>query len=199
MTDEVEQSAPVEAALAPEAPASVEAPAAPEIPTVEPTPEPVAADQTPTTPLDAAVPSVESSSEVQVAEIAEPIVSEPIATEPPTEPAATPSQPPPTPAPQPSSPTQSSPPTHAQQSVPILLPPDDLVLRGLAARRARREAKLQKVLELVKKEGPLGSIDVQKHLHVSDSTATRYLKELVRQGKLKRVGSPSRARYEIAG
>ncbi|MEK7155618.1 MAG: DeoR family transcriptional regulator [Patescibacteria group bacterium] len=96
-------------------------------------------------------------------------------------------------------PTQSSPPTPAQQPRTTLLSPNDLALRGLAARRARREARLQKILELVKKEGSIGSLDVQKYLHVSDSTATRYLKELVAQGKLKRVGSPSHARYEIAG
>ena len=79
-----------------------------------------------------------------------------------------------------------------------LLSPSDLATRGLAERQAHREEKLQKILGLVQKEGSIGSTDVQKYLHVSDSTATRYLKELIKQGKLKRVGSPNRARYEIA-
>lgn len=184
MADEAEQSVPAEAAPTAEAPAQVETSAAPETP-AEPTPEPIATDQTTATPVEATAPSAEPPPEVLASEVAEPIVSEPIPIELRTEPVATP--------------TQSSPPTPAQQPRTTLLSPNDLALRGLAARRARREARLQKILELVKKEGSIGSLDVQKYLHVSDSTATRYLKELVAQGKLKRVGSPSHARYEIAG
>ena len=106
-----------------------------------------------------------------------------------------------------SSPATPSEPTPAsqQKTSPALqpsssiLPPTDLARRGLAARRERREAKLRKILELVKKERSIGSKDVQKYLHASDSAATDYLNALVIQGKLKRIGSMYRARYELVG
>ena len=37
---------------------------------------------------------------------------------------------------------------------------------------------------------------VENLLGVSDSTATRYLALLVRQGRLKRIGHPRHARYQ---
>ncbi len=39
---------------------------------------------------------------------------------------------------------------------------------------------------------------VEKLLHVSDATATRYLAQLVKDGKLKRIGKDGSSRYELA-
>ena len=151
------------------------APAA-EAPIVESIPaESVAADQAPegSAPVPDAVPDVATETRGPVVAQSQP---------------ATPSDPAPisqqttTPVPQPSS---------------SILPATDLARRGLAARRERREAKLQKIIGLVKKEVTIGSKDIQKYLHVSDSAATDYLNELVKRGTLKRVGPRSRARYEL--
>jgi len=52
-------------------------------------------------------------------------------------------------------------------------------------------------LELAKKKGEITNDDVEKLLHVSDDTATRYLFQLVKEGKLLRVGRPKKAKYKI--
>jgi hypothetical protein len=68
---------------------------------------------------------------------------------------------------------------------------------------ARKEARLAKIMALVEKRktprhgsGHITNDDVEKLLRVSDATATRYLAELVRRGKLRLIGSHEHARYE---
>ena len=85
-------------------------------------------------------------------------------------------------------------PTTAQ---PQTLSSSDLPARGLAARRARKDAKLQKILALAREKEFITNDDVEKLLHVSNKTATRYLNELIKQGKLQRVGSESHAQYKL--
>ena len=163
MVDETEQSAPVEAVPATEAPAAESASS-----------ESVATDQAP----EASIPVPDSAPSV-VMETTEPALQSLPAT--PGEPA----------------PASQQTATSAPRSLSSILPVTDLARRGLAARRDRKKAKLRKILEHVKKEGAVGSKDVQKYLHVSDSAATDYLNELVKRGALKRDGPRSRARYEI--
>jgi Fic family protein len=67
-------------------------------------------------------------------------------------------------------------------------------LESLKGRKAKR---LEKILQLAKEKGQITNDDVEKHLHVSDKTATRYLNELVRGGKLKRLDYPFHAKYQI--
>jgi len=52
-------------------------------------------------------------------------------------------------------------------------------------------------LHLAKEKGEITNDDVEKLLHVSDRSASRYLNELVRQGRLKRIGPPSHAKYQL--
>jgi predicted HTH transcriptional regulator len=67
-------------------------------------------------------------------------------------------------------------------------------LESLKERKAKR---LEKILQLAREKGEITNDDVERLLHVSDKTATRYLNELVREGKLKRLGSPSHVKYQI--
>jgi DeoR/GlpR family transcriptional regulator of sugar metabolism len=61
---------------------------------------------------------------------------------------------------------------------------------------ARKQARLEKVVVLAAEKRVVTNDDVQKLLRVSDATATRYLNELVRQGRLKRSGVRAGTRCE---
>jgi hypothetical protein len=69
--------------------------------------------------------------------------------------------------------------------------------RFLESLKERKAKRLEKILQLAKEKGEITNDDVERLLRVSDKTATRYLNELVREGKLKRLGSPSHAKYQI--
>ena len=56
----------------------------------------------------------------------------------------------------------------------------------------RREKKLLKIMALFAKQTAVTNDEVEKLLHVSDATATRYLSELEKRGKLKQVGTTGR-------
>ena len=61
----------------------------------------------------------------------------------------------------------------------------------------RREKKLAKIMTLFAKQTTVTNDEVEKLLHVSDATATRYLSILAERGKLKQVGHTGRGvRYE---
>ena len=57
----------------------------------------------------------------------------------------------------------------------------------------RREKKLLKIMEQFAKQTEITNDEVEKLLHVSDATATRYLSELEKRGKLKQVGATGRS------
>jgi len=111
-------------------------------------------------------------------------------------------------APVPSTPaTPSEPPVTTVATTPVsfpqtasaaLLPATELPARGLAARRARTQENLDTVLILAGKQEYITNDDVEKHLHVSNATASRYLSMLVKVGKLLRIGSKSHARYKLS-
>ena len=63
------------------------------------------------------------------------------------------------------------------------------------ARRKGMEEKKGKILELLKEKNKITNNDVEKLLGVSDATATRYLDELEKQGKIKQIGKTGRAVY----
>jgi hypothetical protein len=58
--------------------------------------------------------------------------------------------------------------------------------KAWAAHRIHRDANLEKVMELARKKGTIDRTDVRLHLQVAQATATRYLTELVHEGKLVR-------------
>jgi len=69
---------------------------------------------------------------------------------------------------------------------------------ALEKRKANRNAKLEKIVAYANLKRRVTNNDVQMLLRVSDATATRYLSELVRAGRLKRIGAPKRPTYEPA-
>jgi predicted HTH transcriptional regulator len=90
------------------------------------------------------------------------------------------------PQPQPEIPTQ---PEHSRLR--------QLWQKALEKIRERKSKRLEKILQLAKEKGEITNDDIEKLLHVSDRAASRYLNELVRQGRLKRIGSPSHAKYQL--
>ena len=54
--------------------------------------------------------------------------------------------------------------------------------------QSRKQQDLEKILTLFEKKEKITNDDVEKGLKCSDSSAFRYLRELVRQGKIKRLG-----------
>lgn len=64
------------------------------------------------------------------------------------------------------------------------------------ARIRKYEARLKKVYDLAKTSGKVSNDDIQKHLRVSDATASRYARELVKRGLLRKSGNRKSTRYE---
>jgi predicted HTH transcriptional regulator len=62
--------------------------------------------------------------------------------------------------------------------------------------RSRKTERLEKIMQLAREWGTITNKDVQLRLQISDSTATRYLNELVKQARLKRTGIRAGAKYE---
>lgn len=79
---------------------------------------------------------------------------------------------------------------------PTPTPPNivqELLIKARAAIQARRQQKMEKIVAHVNEKGKIANDEVEKLLRVSDSTATRYLLTLAKDGRLKRVGSRGRA------
>ena len=174
MTDEAEQVSPLEDPE-PARPESVEGVEG--LPTEVAPAEPAAAAAAPA--------SVEPTDEVRPHQpepvtppVPEPVV-EPVAPPPPAAPAAPPPEAAASPAPAPT--PRPSTGAHMREVV-----------------RAKKQARLEKIVALAIEKRVKTNDDVQKRLGVSDATATNYLRELVRQGRLKKTGVRAGTRYETA-
>ncbi len=72
-------------------------------------------------------------------------------------------------------------------------PSRDLLVKARATIQDRKRKKLDKILEFLNTKGKLTNDEVEKLLHVSDATATRYLSALEKEGKIKQVGKTGKA------
>ncbi len=72
---------------------------------------------------------------------------------------------------------------------------DDLRARANAARTQRRAENLERIIVLAGEKGNITNDDVRDHLRVSQSTATAYLGELTRSGRLRRAGTAKWTKY----
>lgn len=63
-----------------------------------------------------------------------------------------------------------------------------LVGKAHQATQARKRKKLDHAMGLFAKQASITNDDVEKHLHISDATASRYLGILEKENKIKRVG-----------
>jgi hypothetical protein len=61
---------------------------------------------------------------------------------------------------------------------------------------AKKQKKLEKIVELARQKGKINNADICKLLHASQSSATRYAEELVKQGRIKRFGTAKNTFYQ---
>ncbi len=180
MTDDAVQSAPAEPAPTPE-------PAAPTQPT-EPSPTPIES-----APVAEQAASVEPAPVIPEESQSAP---EPTMEPPEVEAEVSESQPPAQRASSP--PQQQAPAAQSPQSVPSAKWSAADRARAVAKHVGRKEARLARVVELAKEKGRITNDDIEKLLHVSDATASRYGTILVQRGLLKREGKGRGASYIIA-
>ena len=64
----------------------------------------------------------------------------------------------------------------------------DFFAKAAQAIQFRKQKKLTKIMTLFLKKTHITNDEVEKLLHVSDATATRYLSQLEKQGKIKQSG-----------
>lgn len=160
--------------------------------TSQPTVEPAAPPEAATAPAESEV--VQSEPETQTAQIP---ASEPLPPEPePFDPA----QDKPTPAPEPRQAAMANAsvaPAPASTSSPQATHPAqtgrDLLVKARATIQDRKRKKLDKILEALNTKGKITNDEVEKLLHVSDATATRYLSALEKEGKIQQVGKTGKA------
>lgn len=69
--------------------------------------------------------------------------------------------------------------------------------RAVEARKQKREENLTQVLELAQKKGKIDNLDVRDFLHISQTTATDYLRTLVISGKLRKEGKAKATVYSL--
>jgi hypothetical protein len=88
-----------------------------------------------------------------------------------------------------------SPPTNAPNPIPMPLYKRYLKLAQEKI-QYRKRAKLEKIVVEARTHGSITNDACEKLLHISDSTAQRYLAQLVKDGRLRRVGDHSETMYE---
>lgn len=136
---------------------------------------------------------------------------EPLNPEPTSEP-----QPPPKPLPEPSAPSPeptqalepaiepepqpvpqpvSAPEPQVIASVSLVSRARELLIKAREVIQFRKHKKLEKIMGLFLKKQSITNDDIQKLLYVSDATATRYLKQLETEGRIRRQGVPGHASY----
>jgi hypothetical protein len=151
------------------------------------------APEAPAAPVEASVESVIAAPAVEIpAAASPPSVATPAPEITPPSPELPPIETPKPEIPQPSPAPQPVPPTNPTTSITI----KDRLYAALEKIQFRKRAKLDKVLALAAKKRSIKNDDVEELLKVSDSTAQRYLNQLVREGKLRRSGPPQNAVYE---
>ena len=87
----------------------------------------------------------------------------------------------------------AAPPLASAPATGVLHVARDLLVKARATIQFRKTAKLEKILTALQKKNHITNDEVEKLLHVSDATATRYLEALVKQGKIKKIGTTGKA------
>ena len=118
----------------------------------------------------------------------------------PPNPPPTTNNPPPIP-PSPPSPQSPTPPQAIPPSPPPVITFGDLLRevrqKGQEVRRQKREARLNKIFSLFSTRPCIINRDVRDLLHVSQSTATAYLSQLIKMGKLVKEGKGKYLKYRL--
>jgi predicted HTH transcriptional regulator len=74
---------------------------------------------------------------------------------------------------------------------------DDARVRAIAARRKKREDKLQLILAYVAEHGSIVNDEIQEVAGLADQSAYNYAKLLVKRGELKILGTGVGTRYVL--
>ena len=69
----------------------------------------------------------------------------------------------------------------------------ELLVKARNMIQFRKKKKLDKVMTLFLKKQKITNDEVEKFMHVSDATATRYLSQLEKEGKIKQTGKTGKA------
>lgn len=69
----------------------------------------------------------------------------------------------------------------------------NLLVKARTTIQDRKRKKLEKIMEVLTAKGKITNDEVEKLLHVSDATATRYLSALEKEGKIQQVGKTGKA------
>jgi ribosomal protein S25 len=76
---------------------------------------------------------------------------------------------------------------------PVINLARDLAAKARAVIQGRKRVKLEKILTEITKKGFVTNDHVEKLLHVSDATATRYLTQLEKEEKIQQVGKTGKS------
>lgn len=85
------------------------------------------------------------------------------------------------------------PPTQASIITPVVNLARDLAAKARAVIQNRKRVKLDKILAEITKKGSVTNDQVEKLLRVSDATATRYLSQLEKEGKIQQIGKTGKS------
>ena len=69
----------------------------------------------------------------------------------------------------------------------------ELLVKARNMIQLRKRKKLDKVMTLFLKKQKITNDEVEKFMHISDATATRYLSELEKEGKIKQTGKTGKS------
>jgi len=94
-------------------------------------------------------------------------------------------------------PLSSQPEPIEPEPIPVIVPNKNKILELLnkakLAIQSRKRKKLDKIMILFLKKSKITNDEVEKFLHVSDATATRYLSQLEKENRIKQVGKTGKA------
>ena len=101
------------------------------------------------------------------------------------------------PKPEPEKPKEEKPEINVEEEVKKQLDEKvkELLQKANEKRKQNKEDNLNRVLGFAKDKKVITNDDVRDFLHVSQSTATNYLSQLVKSGKLKREGIRGGTKY----
>lgn len=84
-----------------------------------------------------------------------------------------------------------------QKVIPVIISTKskarELLIKARNAIQSRKRKKLDKVMTLFLKQSKITNDEVEKFMHVSDATATRYLSQLEKEGKIKQTGKTGKS------
>lgn len=138
---------------------------------------------------------ISTTTAVDVPEVSPQPVNDPPPAETPAAPEPVIEPPQPEEAPVVESPKEVPPPTQVSHA-PTILTIKDRAYAAFEKIRFNKRRKLDKIVALAKEKGRIKNDDVEKLLRVSDSTAARYLKQLVLEARLFVTKKENDAWYE---